>query len=88
MMVSRKSKPVRPSTLLTWDGIVRHINERLGDLPLAALVDDQTPVRDFVQTPHVSGKKPRTIRNYIQVVKSVVASAKNPKSRKQLFPVA
>jgi integrase len=88
MMSSRKSKPVRPSTLLTWDGIVRHINERLGDLPLAAMRDDQTPVRDFVQTLHDDGKKPKTIRNYIQVVKSVVASAKDPKSRKQLFPIA
>lgn len=88
MMSSRKSKPVRPSTLLTWDGIVRHINERLGDLPLAALRDDQTPVRDFVQALHDGGKKPKTIRNYIQVVKSVVASAKDPKSRKQLFPIA
>jgi len=88
MLSSRKSKPVRPSTLLTWDGIVHHINERLGDLPLTALVDDQTPVRDFVQALHDDGKKPKTIRNYIQVVKSVVASAKDPKSRKQLFPIA
>ena len=88
MMSSRKSKPVRPSTLLTWDGIVYHINKSLGDSLLAALVDDQTPVRDFVQALHDNGKKPKTIRNYIQVVKSVVASAKDPKSRKRLFPIA
>ena len=88
MMSSRKSKPVRPSTLLSWDGIARLTNEHLGDLPLAALVDDQTPVRDFVQALHDGGKKPKTIRNYLQVVKSVVASAKDPKSRKQLFPIA
>jgi hypothetical protein len=71
MMSSRKSKPVRPSTLLTWDGIVRHINERLGDLPLAALVEDQTPVPDFVQALHDKGRKPKTIRNHVQVVKAV-----------------
>jgi integrase len=88
LMSSRKSKPVRPSTLLSWDGIARLTNEHLGDLPLSALVDDQTPVRDFVQALHDGGKKPKTIRNYIQVVKSVVASAKDPKSRKQLFPIA
>jgi hypothetical protein len=60
----------------------------IGDLPLAALVDDQTPVRDFVQALHDKGRKPKTIRNHVQVVKAVVASARDPKSRKQLFPVA
>jgi len=87
-MTARKSKPVRPSTLPTWDGIIRNINEYIGDLPLAALVDDQTPVRDFVQALHDKGRKPKTIRNHVQVVKAVVASARDPKSRKQLFPVA
>jgi integrase len=87
-MSARKSKPVRPSTLPTWDGIIRNINEYIGDLPLAALVDDQTPVRDFVQALHDKGRKPKTIRNHVQVVKAVVASARDPKSRKQLFPVA
>lgn len=87
-MSARKSKPVRPSTFPTWDGIIRNINEHIGDLPLAALVDDQTPVRDFVQALHDKGRKPKTIRNHVQVVKAVLASARDPKSRKQLFPVA
>jgi integrase len=88
MMSSRKSKPVRPSTLPTWDGIIRNISEYIGDLPLAALVDDQTPVRDFVQALHGKGRKPKTTRNHVQIVKAVVPSAKDPKSRKKLFPVA
>jgi integrase len=87
-MSSRKSKPVRPSTLATWDGILRNINETLGDLPLAALVEDQTPVRDFVQMMYDEDYEPKTIRNYLQVIKGVVASAKDLKSRKRLFPVA
>ncbi|MGA2812056.1 MAG: hypothetical protein ABSG16_11690 [Candidatus Acidiferrum sp.] len=51
-------------------------------------MDDQTPVRDFVQALHGKGRKPKTIRNHVQIVKAVVASAKDPKSRKKLFPVA
>jgi integrase len=87
-MSSRKSKPVRPSTLASWDGIIRNTNETLGDLPLAALVEDQTPVRDFVQMMYDEDYEPKTIRNYLQVIKVVVASAKDLKSRKRLFPVA
>ena len=40
------------------------------------------------QALHGKGRKPKTIRNHVQIVKAVVASAKNPKSRKKLFPVA
>ena len=86
-MSNRKSKPVKPSTLLSWDGIVSLINESLGDLPLAALMEDQSPVVEFIAEQHDEGKTPKTIRNYMQVLKAVVSNAKDPKSRRQLYPI-
>jgi len=86
-MSNRKSKPVKPSTLLSWDGIVSLINESLGDLPLAALMEDQSPIVEFIAEQHDEGKTPKTIRNYIQVLKAVVSNAKDTKSRRRLFPV-
>ena len=86
-MSNRKNKPVKPSTLLSWDGIVSLINESLGDLPLAALMEDQSPVVEFIAEQHDEGKTPKTIRNYMQVLKAVVSNAKDPKSRRRLFPV-
>ncbi len=86
-MSNRKSKPVKPSTLLSWEGIVSLINESFGDLPLAALMEDQSPAVKFIAEQHDEGKTPKTIRNYMQVLKAVVSNAKDPKSRRRLFPV-
>jgi len=80
--------PTAASTLTTWRGILEKINAELGQLPLSALVEDQTPVADFVTKMVNDGRRPKTIRNYIQIVKMVVASGKDKKSRKQLYPVA
>jgi len=80
--------PTAVSTLTTWRGILDKINTDLGHLPLSAIVEDQTPVAEFVAKMVNDGRKPKTIRNYIQIVKMVVASAKDKKSRKQLYPVA
>jgi hypothetical protein len=79
-MSNRKSKPVKPSTLLSWDGIVSLINESFGDLPLAALMEDQSPVVEFIAEQHDEGKTPKTIRNYMQVLKAVVSNAKDPQT--------
>ena len=58
----------------------------LGDLPLSAV--DNEPVKALVAK--MAGSKelgPKSTNEYIKVVKMVVASAKDPKTRKQLYPV-
>jgi integrase len=87
-MSFRKSDPVAPSTLETWAVCLRkRLVPILGDLPLTAFVEDQTPAVEFVSKLHAEGRAAKTIRNYVQVLKAVVASAKDKKSRKQLYPV-
>ena len=80
--------PTAASTLATWSGIVRKLNDALGDLPLCALVQNQQPVADFITKMVEDGYLPKTIRNYVQLIKMIVASAKDKATRKQLFPVA
>ena len=58
----------------------------LGDLPLGAV--DNDPVKDLVAKMVASEELgPKSTNEYIKLVKMVVASAKDPKTRKQLYPV-
>jgi hypothetical protein len=58
----------------------------LGDLPLCAV--DNDPVKELVAKMVASEElRPKSTNEYIKVVKMVVASAKDPKTRKQLYPV-
>lgn len=86
---NRKSGlPTAASTLATWKGIVEKLKAELGDFPLRSLVQDQQPVADYITQMVQYGYEPKTIRNYVQIIKMVVASAKDRSTRKPLFPVA
>jgi hypothetical protein len=58
----------------------------LGDLPLSAV--DNDPVKELVAKMVASEELgPKSTNEYIKLVKMIVASAKDPKTRKQLYPV-
>jgi integrase len=83
-MQTRKRKPVAVSTVLTWDGCLTNwINPHIGDLPLAQV--NNAALKDLVTKMLEGGLSPKTVNNYAQVVKMVVASAVNSEGE-QLFP--
>lgn len=82
--MNRKRNPVKPATSTTWQSCVdKWLNPNLGDLPLAS-IGNQT-VKTLVAKMHASGLSPKTISNYIGLVKLVVASAIG-EDGEELFP--
>ncbi len=71
---TRKRKPVAVSTLELWKGCLRNwLNPQVGDLPLSEI--NNRALKSLVATMSEGGLSPKTIDNYAQVVKMVVASA-------------
>ncbi len=69
----RKRKPIANSTFESWEGCLRKwINLNIGDLPLSEV--NNAMLKQLVVTMSKGGLSPKTIDNYIQVVKMVVAS--------------
>jgi integrase len=79
----RKRKPVKPATVSTWDyALEKWLLPQLGDLPLAKVENDT--VKLLVTKMHDSGLSPKSIENYVGLVKLVVKSAKE--KGRELFP--
>lgn len=79
----RKRRPVKPATASTWQyALDKWLLPHLGDLPLAK-VDNDT-VRPLVTKMDDAGLSPKTIENYVGLVKLVVKSAKE--RGRELFP--
>jgi integrase len=80
---SRKRKPVAIATLQLWEGCLRKwIIPAIGDLPLSEV--NNAALKGLVLT--MSGKlSAKSIDNYAQVVKAVVASAVN-KEGEEVYP--
>ncbi len=74
----RKRNPIKPRTADAWNCYLKFINSHLGEVPLSD-VNNKT-VKDFIATMASAQKKdkPRfsakSIGNYVQVIKMVVAS--------------
>jgi integrase len=69
----RKRKPVANSTIEDWERILRNwINPHIGDCPISD-VNNRT-LRDLVEKMTAKGLSAKTIDNYLQVPKMVVAS--------------
>lgn len=80
----RKRKPVAPATAEAWHNcLTAWLNPQIGDTPLVSV--NNLVMRDLVSTMAARGLSPKTIRNYTQVVKMVVASAVNDEGE-QVFP--
>jgi integrase len=74
---SRKRNPVAPSTVGNWEShLEKWINPNIGDTPLDAV--NNLAMKELVAKLVASGELgPKSIGNYTQVVKMVVASAIN-----------
>jgi integrase len=83
-MRTRKRNPVAVSTILTWEGcLAKWLNPNLGEMPLSQV--NNAALKDLVKTMGEGGLSAKTINNYCQVAKMVVASAINSEGE-QLFP--
>jgi integrase len=78
---TKKRNPIAPSTVETWQGCFdKHLDHELGDM-FVSEVDNDT-VKPLVDKLAEAGLKPKTISNYLGLVRLVVASAKDGKGRK------
>jgi integrase len=82
---NRKRSPIAPATISNWESALDNwVNPNLGDLPLDT-VNNQA-MKELVAKLVASGKLgPKSISNYAQVVKMVVASAVNEQGE-QIYP--
>ena len=72
-MQDRKRKPVKPHTVSSWKSHLKWINSRMGDMPLSNV--NNLALKGLVSEMSEAGFSPKTIWNYLQVAKMVVASA-------------
>ncbi len=82
---NRKRKPLAPSTVENWEGhLEKWINPNIGDMPLESV--NNLAMKNLVANMVASEKLgPKSIVNYTQVVKMVVASAVSGEGE-QLYP--
>jgi integrase len=81
---ARKRRPVKPATVSGWrDALNAWLLPHLGDKLLADV--SNSVVRELVEKMSEAGLSPKTIVNYVQVVKLVVASAVNEEGE-QIYP--
>ena len=70
----RKRKPIATSTLELWESCLNNwINPNIGDLPLSEV--NNAALKSVVAKMSERGLSPKTIDNYVPVVKMVMASA-------------
>jgi integrase len=81
---TRNRKPVASSTIESWEGCLKNwLNPSIGDLPLSEV--NNAVLRQLVAKMSKEGLSPKSIDNYAQVVKMVVASAVD-KEGEQIHP--
>jgi integrase len=72
----RKRKPIKPATVRGWESyIAMHLNPIMGDIPLANV--NNSALKLLVTKLTAKGLSPKSIRNVVQVMTAVVASAVN-----------
>ena len=82
--MNRKRKPVKPATTSTWRNCVaKWLNPNLGDTPLASV--NNAVAKALVSKMHQADLSPKTVSNYVGLLKLIVASAID-KNGDQLFP--
>jgi Phage integrase family len=83
-MKARKRKPLAVSTLENWEGCLRvWLNPQIGNLPLSEV--NNSALKRLVAKMSKGGLSAKTIDNYAQVVKMVVASAVD-KEGEEIYP--
>jgi integrase len=85
-VVTRKRKPIKTATANTWRMCLdKWLNPAVGDLPLAAI--NNSTLKELVTKLSAAKLSPKTIVNYTQLMKMVVASAVDEQTGDQLFPI-
>jgi hypothetical protein len=83
-VAKRRRKPVKPATIVGWKcALDRWILPNMGDKPLSDVSNAE--VRQLVEKMEAGGLSPKTIVNYTEVVKLVVASAVDANGE-QIYP--
>ena len=72
---NRKRKPIKPATLTSWASHLKWVSTVIGEMPLSEV--NNVAAKALVTKMAEVGFSPKTMRNYLQVVKMVVASAVN-----------
>jgi hypothetical protein len=81
---ARKRRPVKPATISGWrDALNAWLLPCLGDMMLAEI--SNKTLRELVEKMSMAGLSAKTIVNYVQVVKLVIASAVNEEGE-QIYP--
>ena len=80
---TRKRRPIKPATATSWASHLTWIKSVLGEMPLASV--NNLAVKELVSQMAVAGFSPKTMHNYVQVVKMVVASAVNEQGE-EIYP--
>jgi integrase len=71
---TRKRKPVKPATARGWQSnLNKWLNPAIGNVPIADV--NNSALREVVKRLDEAGLRPKSIRNIVQVVPMVVASA-------------
>ncbi len=83
-LATRRRKPVKPATISGWnDALKAWLLPNIGDMPLSGV--SNKVARDLVEKMAAAGLSQKTIMNYFQVVRMVVASAVNEEGE-QIYP--
>ena len=81
---TRKRKPIKPATLKSWENCLdKWVNPFMGDMPLSSV--GNLAAKGLVAKMVAEKRAPKTIKNVVQVVKMVVASATNDEGD-QIYP--
>jgi integrase len=73
---ARKRKPIKPATAKSWENCIKKwLNPHLGAVPLSAV--NNPLLKELVSKMADAGLSAKSIHNYIQIAKLVVASAMN-----------
>jgi integrase len=81
---TRKRKPIKPATAKSWENCLdKWVNSFMGDMPLSSV--GNLAAKGLVAQMVAEKRAPKTIKNVIQVVKMVVASAINDEGD-QVYP--
>jgi integrase len=79
----QKRKPVKPKTVSSWTSHLVWINPLIGEMPLASV--NNLALKELVCKMAEAKYSPKTMHNYLQIVKLVVASAVNEQGD-QIYP--
>ena len=81
---ARKRRPIRETSVPTIQSALdKWLLPKLGDLAVSDV--DNATVKVLVEAMDAAGLSPKTIANYVQIAKSIVASLRNPKNGEPIY---